>query len=122
MTGAGELLGAGKPRRTGTDDGNPLAAPALGRLRLNPALLPAAIDDLAFDRLDRDLRVINVERAARLAWRGSGPAGELRKMVGEMQRVQPHLTVVRIDHTFHVREHVVHRTAVFGQGIALLVK
>src|SRR3546814_13986518 len=61
MTGAGELLGAGKPRRTGTDDGNPLAAPALGRLRLNPALLPAAIDDLAFDRLDRDRRVIRSE-------------------------------------------------------------
>src|SRR3546814_16565427 len=91
MTGAGELLGAGKPRRTGTDDGNPLAAPALGRLRLNPAFFPAAIDDLAFDRLDRDRRVIDVERAARLAWRGADPAGELRKIVGGMQRIQRHL-------------------------------
>src|SRR3546814_7497069 len=64
MTGAGELLGAGKPRRTGTDDGNPLAAPALGRLRLNPAFFPAAIAALAFDRLDRSLRVIDCEGAA----------------------------------------------------------
>src|SRR3546814_13005080 len=92
MTGAGELLGAGKPRRTGTDDDNPLAAPALGRLRLNPAFFPAAIDDLAFDRPDRDRRVIDVEREARLAWRAADPAGDRRKNVGGVQRIRrPHM-------------------------------
>src|SRR3546814_10031315 len=49
MTGAGELLGAGKPRRTGTDDGNPLAAPALGRLRLvgSPGSYKTSVASLA---------------------------------------------------------------------------
>src|SRR3546814_10838574 len=115
MTGAGELLGAGKPRRTGTDDGNPLAAPALGLLRLNPAFYPAAIDFRSFERLDRDRRVIEVERAARLAWRGADPAGELRKIVGGMQRIQRHLPVVGIDQMVPVRDHVVHRTAVMAE-------
>src|SRR3546814_15345673 len=78
-------------------------------------LLPAAIDDLAFDRLDRDRRVIDVERAARLAWRGADPAGELRKIVGGMQRIQRHLPVVGIDQMVPVRDHVVHRTAVMAE-------
>ena len=53
MAGARELLRAGEARRPGADHGDALAGLDLGRLRLDPALLPGAVDDRAFDRLDR---------------------------------------------------------------------
>src|SRR5471030_1277290 len=50
VPGPPQLLRAGEARRTRADDGDPLACLFGGGLRLDPALLPAAIDDRAFDR------------------------------------------------------------------------
>src|SRR3546814_16738907 len=61
MTGTRQLLGTGKPGRSRTDHGDALAGLAPRQLRLNPPLFPPAIDDLAFDRLDRHRRVVDVE-------------------------------------------------------------
>src|ERR1700693_1854129 len=54
VPGACELLGAGEPRRTRATHGDRLARAPRRRLGDDPSLLPAAIDDGAFDRLDRD--------------------------------------------------------------------
>ena len=82
VAGARELLRAGEARRPRADHGDALAGLDLGGLRLDPALLPGAIDDRAFDRLDRDGIVLNVQRARRLARRGADAAGEFREIVG----------------------------------------
>src|SRR5690606_30878645 len=74
VAGAGELLRAGEPRGARAHDGHGLAGLARGRLRLDPAFLPPAIDDRALDRLDRHRLVDDVERAARLARRGADAA------------------------------------------------
>ncbi len=53
MTGARELLRAGEARRTRADHGDALAGAVRGDQRLDPAFVPAALDDRILDRLDR---------------------------------------------------------------------
>ncbi len=67
MAGARELLRAGEPGGAGADHGDALAGLHRRRLGLDPALLPGAVDDRAFDRLDGDRRVLDVERAGGFA-------------------------------------------------------
>src|SRR6516164_3458312 len=85
VAGARQLLGAGKSCRSRPDDGDFLAGRAAGGLRLHPSLLESAVDDRAFDGLDRDRRVLDVERARRLAGCGANTAGEFRKVVRRKQ-------------------------------------
>src|SRR5690606_18150963 len=118
IAGARELLRAGETRGAAADDGNALARLALGHLRLDPAFLPATVDDRAFDRLDRHRLVDDVERAARLARRRAHPAGELGEVVGRVQVVERLAPVGLVDEVVPVRDHVVHRTAVVTVGDA----
>jgi len=97
VTGARQLLGAGEAGRARTDDGHPLAGAARRGLGRDPAFLPALVDDLAFDRLDRHWRVYEVERAGLLAGRRADAAGELGKVVRRLQVVQRQLPLVAID-------------------------
>ena len=83
-----ELLRAGEAGGPGADDRDPLAGAARRHLRHDPALAPAAVDDLAFDRLDRHRIVVEVERAGRLAGRRADAAGEFREIVGAVQPVE----------------------------------
>src|SRR5215218_9222559 len=66
---ARELLRGGKSRRPRADDRDALAGEGIGRLRDDPALLPAAVGNGALDRLDGDRRLLEVERAGCLAGR-----------------------------------------------------
>ena len=61
MTGAGQLLGSGHTGRTRADDGDRLAGLVSGDLRRDPALFPGPVDNGAFDGLDGDRAVVNVE-------------------------------------------------------------
>ena len=86
VPGAGELLGGGQPGRAGADDGDLLAGALRRRLRLDPALVVGAVDDLPLDLLDRHRRLLQVQHAGALARRGAQLPGELREVV---RRVQP---------------------------------
>ena len=88
-----------------------LFGPALRRLRLHPSFLEGAVDDRAFDRLDGDRRVLDVERAGRLARRGADPAGEFRKVVGREQIARRLLPIAAIGEIVPVGDLVVDRTA-----------
>ena len=89
VAGAGELLGRGKSGRTGADDGDALAGLRLRRLRPHPALGEGLVGDGAFDRLDGDRHVDDVERAGGLARRRADAAGHLGEIVGRVEVAAP---------------------------------
>ena len=59
-----------------------------GGCGVDPALVPALVDDGVLDRLDAHRIVVDVERAGRLAGRRAHAAGELREVVGRVQDVE----------------------------------
>ena len=111
MAGARELLGASETCRTRPDDGDCLAGFAVGGLRLHPSFLEGAVDDRAFDRLDRHRRVLDVERAGGLAGRRANAAGEFRKVVGREQVARRFPPIAAIGEVVPVGDLVVDRTA-----------
>ncbi len=120
MAGARELLGAGEPRRSGAHHGDALAGGVRRRLGLDPAFPPGAVDDRAFDRLDRDGRVLDVERARGLARRRTDAAGEFGEIVGAVQVARRFEPVAAIDQIVPVGDLVVHGTAVVAIGNAAI--
>ncbi len=109
VSGAGELLRAGKARRTRADHGNRLAGLDRRRLGLHPAFGKRAVDDRAFDRLDRDGVVVDVERARGFARRRADAAGELGEIVGRVQVARRLAPRAGIDEVVPVRDLVVDR-------------
>jgi hypothetical protein len=85
VTGARELLRAGHARRAGADHRDTLAGLELGDFRLDPATLPGTVDDRAFDGLDGDRVVVDVERAGGFARRRTYAARKLREIIGRVQ-------------------------------------
>ena len=111
VAGARELLRAGQAGRARADHGDLLAGLVRRRLRLDPAVLEGAVDDRAFDRLDGDRVVVDVERAGRLARRRADAAGEFREIVGRVQVARGLFPVAAIDEVVPVRDLVVDRAA-----------
>ena len=85
VAGAAQLLRGGQAGRPAADHGDALAGVLLGRLGMNPALVPGALDDAALDELDGDGRLVDAQHAGGLAGRGADAAGELGKVVGGVQ-------------------------------------
>ena len=120
MPRARQLLRAGHARRARTDHGDRFAG-LLGRhLRCHPAFFPPAINDRAFDRLDRHRLVDDVQCAGRLAWGGADAAGEFGEVVGGMEHRQRPLPIRFVNEVVPVRDQVVHRTAVVTIGNAAI--
>src|SRR5487761_1913846 len=111
VTGAGELLRAGHAGRAGADDRDLLAGPGRGDFRLDPAIVPGAVDDGAFDRLDGDGIVVDVERAGGFAGRRADAAGEFREIVGRVQVARGLFPVALVDQIVEIRNLVVDRAA-----------
>ena len=97
MPGACELLRTGQAGGAGADNGHGLAGAMARRLRYDPAFFPSFVDDGAFDRFDRDRRIVDVEGAGRLAWGGADPAGEFREVVGRVQYGQRTPVLLLVD-------------------------
>ena len=57
VAGATELLRGGEAGGSAADDSDALAGVVLGRLGMNPAFIPCALDDAALDELDGDWRL-----------------------------------------------------------------
>ncbi len=116
MPGTGELLGAGQSRGARANHCHILSRPVNGQNRLDPAFLPTAVDDLAFDGFYGDRVVVDVERARRFAGRGTDAAGEFRKVVGRMQCPERRPPLFAIDEIVPVRDEIVDRTAAVTEG------
>src|SRR6185437_5809106 len=109
VTGARELLGAGETGRTRADDRDLFAGLPVSRLRPDPSFRESAIDDGAFDRLDGDRRVLEVERARSLAGRRADASGEFREVVGRKQIARGLPPIAAIDEIVPVGDLVVDR-------------
>src|SRR5262249_370474 len=108
--GGRELLRAGHAGGTGADHGDLLAGLRCRQLGLE-ALRDRAVGDRAFDGLDGDGVVVDVERAGRLARRRADAAGDLREIVGRVQIARGFLPVAAIDEIVPVGDLVVHGAA-----------
>ena len=108
------------PGRTRADHGDALAGLLRREIGMDPALFPAAVDDLAFDGFDRDRIVVDVERARRFARRRTDASGEFREIVGRVQRFERRLPLIAIDQIVPVRDHVVDRTALMAERNAAI--
>jgi hypothetical protein len=114
MAGTGQLLRAGHACRAGTDHGHAAAGLFSRNLRHDPAFVPSAIDNRAFDALDRHRLVGDVQRAGCFARGGADAAGEFREVVGGMQHFQRILPIAFVNQMVPVRDDVVHRAAVMA--------
>ena len=111
VPGPVELRRAGQPGRPRADYGHGLARPVIRRLRHDPALGKAAVDDRVLDVLDGHRRVVDAQRARALARRGANPPGELREIIGLEQPVQRLLPQPAVDQVVPFRDQVVDRAA-----------
>src|SRR3974390_2596736 len=109
MASADQLLSASKPRRPRTDNSDFFARLRRRWLRHNPALLPAAINNLALDCLNGDGIAVDVERAGFLAGRRAYATGEFGEIVGRMEKLERGLPIVAIDEIVPVGDEVVDR-------------
>ena len=111
VAGARELLRAGHAGRTRADHRDLLAGLDGADFRLQPAIVPGAVDDRAFDGLDGDGVVVDVERAGGFARRRTDAPRELREIVGRVQIARGLFPVALIDEVVPVRDLVVDRAA-----------
>ena len=106
-----ELLCAGEPGGSGSDDRDGLAGLPRRGLGPDPPFLERLVDDRAFDRLDRHRIVVEIEGAGRLARRRADAPGDLGEIVGRVEIARGFLPVAQIDEIVPVGDLVVHRAA-----------
>ena len=121
VPGPAQLLRGGQARGPGADDGDAAARLDGRRLRHDPALVPAAVDDRDLDLLDRDrVALADLQHARRLARRGAQTTGELREVVGRVQLDDRLAPAVAVDEIVPVRDQVAERAAVVAERHAAL--
>ena len=118
VAGAAKLLRGGKAGGTAADDGDALAGGLLGRLGMNPALVPGAIDDGPLDELDGDGRLVDAEHAGGFAGSGADAAGELREVVRRVEAANGGFPTVVVDEIVPVGDEIVDRAAGVAEGHA----
>src|SRR5262249_60030794 len=90
------------------------------RARVHPAALEGAVGDRAFDRLDGDGVVRDVERAGGFARRRADATGDLGEIVSGVEVARSLLPVAAIDEVVPVRDLIVDRTAGVAVGNAAI--
>src|ERR1700678_1695775 len=106
-----ELLGASKTCGTGAHNRNLFIRLASRGLWFDPALRVCAIDNGAFDGLDRDRRVLDVQGAGRFAWRRTDAPGDFWEVVGRKEIARGFGPVASVSEVVPVGDLVVDRTA-----------
>ena len=118
VAGAAKLLRGGEAGGAAADDGDALAGGLLGRLGMNPALVPGALDDGPLDELDGDGRLIDAEHAGGFARRGADAAGELREVIRRVEAANGGLPSIVVDEIVPVGDEIVDRAAGVAEGHA----
>ena len=87
---------------------------------MNPALVPGALDDAAFDELDGDGGLIDAQHASCFAGSGADAAGEFREVVGGVEAANGALPAAVIDQVVPVGDEVIDRAARVAEGHAAI--
>ena len=109
-----ELRGRRQTRGAGPDDGDAPAGSRRGRIRHDPALGEAAVDDGHLDVLDGHRRVGDAEDAGPFAWSRAHAPGELGEVVGLVQAVERLAPPAVVHEVVPLGDQVVDRAAVVG--------
>ena len=81
------------------------------QLGMNPAFVKSTLDNIFFNLLDRDRRLINTQHACGFTGRGANPAGEFWKVIGRVQLPHSLFPASVIDQVIPVRNQVVNGTS-----------
>ena len=81
---AGQLLGTRHARRSRSDHSNVFIRVRFRDARFNPAFAPPCIDDGAFNGLNGDRMVFQIQSARRFARGRANASGEFRKIIGRV--------------------------------------
>ena len=90
------------------------------RFRPDPSFLEGVLDDGLFDVLDGDGRFIDAQHARGLAGGGADAAGELRKVVGGVQRADGFFPAVAVNQVVPIGNDVVEGAARVAEGNAAI--
>ena len=83
MAGTIKLLGTGQAGGPGTDDGNGFIGTPRRGLRYDPALLKGMFDNLFFNLLDGDRRLVNGQHTRFFAGSRAQPTGKFGEVIGQ---------------------------------------
>ncbi len=114
----GELLGAASPAGPEPTTATRLPVLCAAICGLTQLLFPGPVGDGAFDGLDGDRLVLQVQGAGLLARRRADPAGDLGEVVGGVQQLGGLFEVTAIHQVVPVRDDVVDRAAFVAEGDA----
>src|SRR5580700_2668 len=111
MAGFVELCRSAEPCGTGPNHGDFLAGALGRRLRNDPALLEAALNDGILDILNGDRRGVDSQNAGALTGGGTNASGKVREIVRLVQTLQRFMPEAAIDEIVPLRNQVVDRAA-----------
>src|SRR3569833_3599412 len=111
VAGSTELLRSGETCGSAADYCDTLARVVLRRLRLDPSFIPGALDDAAFDNLDRDSGSVDAEHTGRFAGSRADAARKLGEVVRRMKAANRALPTAVVSKVVPVRNQGVDRTA-----------
>src|SRR5262249_13880353 len=103
VSGTAELLGCSQASGTGADNRNLLAAAKGWRLGMDPSLLERVVDNVLFDLLNGNRRLIDAQHAGGFAGGRADTAGKLGKIISGMQLPDGFLPAATIDQVIPVR-------------------
>ncbi len=111
MTRFVELGGTRKPGRPRPHDSDALARAGGRRLRNDPSLFKALVDNGALDALDRDRGLVNPQDTRGFAGCRADPACKLGKIVRFVQTIEGFFPQPAVDEVVPVRDKVADGTA-----------
>ncbi len=109
VTGPGELLGGGQPRRTGADHGDHAPGPGRRPQRGEPPPSTGVVDDRQLHLLDRDRIGVDRQHAGVLARGRAQRAGELGEVVRGVQPIRRPPPLTPPDQLVPVRDQISQR-------------
>src|SRR5260370_6220179 len=118
LSGAAQLLGRCQSCGARTNDGHLFPSANLRRSGTDPAFDKPVLNDIFFDLLDRNRRLVNPQHTRRFARRGTNPPGEFRKIVSRVQLANRLFPTPVIDQIVPIRNQVVDGTSRLTEGHA----
>ena len=120
MAGAAKLLRRGQVRPARSPRSQLSYRCGISAVRDGSSLPETALDNVFFDLLDRDRRLIDAEHACRFAGCGADAAGELGEIIGRVQLPNRFFPASAIDQIVPVGNEIIDRAAGVAERYAAI--